>query len=102
MKTIHLDAISGAIICDNYAAGAISQEIKMVLLKEHVVEVNFGGIKAMTTYSAKQIFGELYLSLGASDFFEMVYLKNANDNIKKIIKLGIQDAIEDRNRVAPV
>jgi hypothetical protein len=52
----------------------------------------------MATFNAKQIFGKLYLELGANEFFEKLEIKNASDDLKLIIRLGIQSAIDDFNK----
>lgn len=49
----------------------------------------------MATFNAKQIFGRLYLELGSSDFFERINLKGTSENIKLIIRMGIQSALEE-------
>ena len=37
------------------------------------------------------------LDLGSNDFFEKIEIKNASDDLKLIIRLGIQSALEDEN-----
>jgi hypothetical protein len=49
----------------------------------------------MATFCAKQVFGNLYLELGPSDFFEKIRISNANDDIRTIIKIGIQHAVSN-------
>ena len=51
--------------------------------------------KTMATYCAKQIFGRLYLELGAEAFFDKIILTNTSNEMKLIIKIGIQNALEE-------
>ena len=48
----------------------------------------------MATFCAKQIFGKLYMELNPDVFFSNIKIKNANDDVKLIIRMGIQNAIE--------
>ena len=49
----------------------------------------------MATFCAKQIFGKLYVDLGSENFFERIEILNASDDLKSIIKIGIQSAIQE-------
>lgn len=52
----------------------------------------------MATYCAKQIFGRLYVELGQNIFSKNIIIKNASDNVRLIIQLGIRFAIESEPR----
>lgn len=85
----------GPIISDKIVGEEIYQRISEALSKSEKVIIDFSGIKSMATFCAKQIFGKLYLNLSAEIFFEKLILKNALDDVKLIIKIGIQNAIEE-------
>jgi len=94
MKTINLDKYSPLI-----SSQEVGEEIHSFLLKQldkhEVVEVNLGSIKTMATFCAKQIFGQLYVSLSAEKFFERIKLINVNEDLQMIIRLGILSAIKN-------
>src|SRR5215217_1629736 len=95
MKTISLDKY-GPIISDKIKG----EEIYNLLVQatkdnSSTVEVDLKSIKSMATFNAKQIFGRLYISLGAEKFFQKIRLSNTSDDVKLIIKIGIQNALED-------
>ncbi len=83
------------IISDKDSREIINKEIKKVLEKHQRCIIDFQQIKSMATYNAKQIFGSLYLELGSEIFFERIEIKNATNDLKLIIRLGIQSAIDD-------
>ena len=85
----------GYIISDRDSGEIIYKEIKKVLEKHQRCIIDFQLIKSMATYNAKQIFGRLYLELGSEIFFERIEIKNATNDLKLIIRLGIQSAIDD-------
>lgn len=60
-------------------------------IKEDLIELNFQGIKVMTTFCAKQIFGKLLHELGAEVFFKKFSFTNVDDNIQYIISIGINN-----------
>lgn len=85
----------GSIISDQAVGEEIYNEISKILqLKENCV-VDFSSVKSMATFNAKQIFGKLYLQLSDDSFFNKIEIKNASNDLRLIIKLGIQSAIED-------
>ncbi|MBC5773062.1 STAS-like domain-containing protein [Pontibacter sp. KCTC 32443] len=94
MKTVKLDRYR-PIISDRETGDEIYSIIKHELIKNKEVSVDLDGIKSMATFCAKQIFGKLYIDLGSSDFFHRVMLKNATNDVKTIIKIGIQNALEE-------
>lgn len=85
----------GVIISDKALGEQIYQDIKKIVLKENPVTIDLSEIKSMATFNAKQIFGRLYVELGSSDFFQKIIISNASNNIKLIIRMGIQNAIEE-------
>ena len=96
MKKIDLNSY-GPIISDRETGKEIYDLIKSKL-GDQTVLVDLSNIKSMATFCAKQIFGKLYLELGAEKFFDQIEIKNASDDIKTIIKIGIQSAIYEVNR----
>jgi len=96
MKTIDLSKYS-PIISDKGIGEEIYNTIKKGLESNETLTVDMTGIRSMATFCAKQIFGKLYLEIGANSFFERLILKNASNDLKAIIKVGIQNAIEDIN-----
>lgn len=83
------------IISDRQAGEKIYQLIKDFRPESAVVNVDMKDIKSMATFCAKQIFGRLYLELTPSVFYDNIRIINATDDIKLIIKLGIQSAISE-------
>lgn len=63
--------------------------------KSNVVEINMGGIKSMATFCANQIFGRLYKELKPEVFGKNIIIKNASDDVRPIIQLGIRFAISN-------
>lgn len=87
----------GNIISDQEIGEKVYNLIKSELKVNHNLKVDFSNIKSMATFNAKQIFGRLYIDLGADNFFKRITLINASDDLKLIISLGIQSALEDGN-----
>lgn len=85
----------GLIISDQESGEKIFNEIKKQLEIQGSCIVDFADVQSMATYNAKQIFGKLYLELGSIAFFDRIEIKNASDDLKLIIRLGIQSALED-------
>ncbi|MFA6151451.1 MAG: STAS-like domain-containing protein [Chitinophagaceae bacterium] len=88
----------GAIISDQTSGDLIYNKIKEILSKNENCIVDFDNVKSMATFNAKQIFGRLYLELGSDVFFQKLQLENVSDDLRLIIRLGIQSAIEDSDR----
>lgn len=86
----------GPIISDKAIGDEIYSKISDALEKKESVTIDFTGIKSMATFCAKQIFGRIYLELTPTVFFEKLILKNALEDVKLIIKIGIQNAIEEQ------
>lgn len=98
MKKLEINKF-GPIISDRETGKEIYDLIKD-RLHESVIIVDLSEIKSMATFCAKQIFGKLYVELGAQRFFEKIEIQNASDDIKTIIKIGIQSALDEVNRDA--
>jgi hypothetical protein len=86
----------GVIISDQNSGKVIFDKIKETLELQDKCIVDFQEVKSMATYNAKQIFGKLYIELGSNVFFEKIEIKNASEDLKLIIRLGIQSALEDK------
>jgi hypothetical protein len=83
----------GTIFSDEEMGRDFLLEINQCLQNTNPVTLDFDKVLTMTTFNAKQIFGELYSSLGPEDFFKKIIFKNTSKNIVTIIKLGIQDKL---------
>lgn len=94
MKIIELKKY-GPIISDKIVGDEIYQLINENLKNHQNISIDLTGIISMATFCAKQIFGRLYLSLTSEVFFERIELTNVSDDVKLIIKIGIQNAIEE-------
>ncbi|QHL87452.1 DUF4325 domain-containing protein [Nibribacter ruber] len=95
MKTLSLDNFA-PIISDRLVGDEIYNLIKSDLETCQQLDIDLKEIKSMATFCAKQIFGKLYLELGGDSFFQRIRLINATDDLKTIIRIGIQSALEDR------
>lgn len=94
MKKIDLSQY-GPVISDKEVGNSIYKLIKDSIRQGESIEIDLSSIKSMATFCAKQIFGNLYVELGASDFFDKILLKNASTDIRVIIKIGIEHALTD-------
>ncbi len=92
MKTINLQDYA-PIISDNNSGEEILNSILESLKTNEVICIDMNGIKSMATFSAKQVFGKLYLDLGPENFFNRIEILNASDNIKTIIRIGIEGVL---------
>jgi hypothetical protein len=86
----------GPIISDREIGDKIYNLINQNLLKGENVIVDFKDVKSMATYNAKQIFGQLYKDLGPETFFEKIGLQNTSDDLKVIIRMGIENELESK------
>ena len=84
----------GPIISSKTIGEQIYEMIKAKIKTGTPVVVQLQSIKSMATFCAKQIFGRLYLELGSEAFFEKIILKGADQDLKTIIQIGIQNALE--------
>ena len=87
----------GPIISDKELGEEIYNLLNNSLKSNSIIEVNFDNVISMATFCAKQIFGKLYVDLGAELFFNNIKFLNVNDDLKIIIKMGIQSAIEEND-----
>jgi len=94
MKKIELKKY-GPIISDKKLGEELYNLINDSLKDQQTIELDMTGIISMATFCAKQIFGRLYLNLSPEVFFDRIELKNTTDDLKLIIKIGIQNAIEE-------
>ena len=85
----------GPIISDRETGDVIYKMIIDKNPKENKIEINLASIVAMATYSAKQIFGKLYIELGSDIFYKNIILKKVSDDVLFLIKLGIKYALRD-------
>ncbi len=95
MKEIKL-ASYGPIVSSKTVGDEIYNLINLTLTKETKITVNLEGIKSMATFCAKQIFGKIYIDLGSQQFFDRITLKGADNDLKTIIQIGIQHALEEK------
>ena len=95
MKEIKLSSY-GPIVSSKTVGDEIYKLINLTLTKEEKIIVNLEGIKSMATFCAKQIFGKLYINLGSQKFFDRITLKGADNDLKTIIQIGIQHALEEK------
>lgn len=87
----------GSIISDKVIGAKIYSDISSSLKEKEAVNIDFIGVVSMATFCAKQIFGRLYIEMGADNFFERIKLLNVSEDLQIIIKMGIQNAIEENN-----
>lgn len=80
------------VISDEQTGQEIYNDIKRALA-QGVVVVDMTDVKSMATFCAKQIFGSLYKELGPAEFYSKIQIKNANDDLKVIIRMGIVSAL---------
>ena len=85
----------GQIISEKDIGDRIYHEIHEDLEKHDKAFIDFSGLISMATFCAKQIFGRLYIDLSPNVFFEKVSLENVSDDLKIIIRVGIQNALEE-------
>ncbi len=97
MKTINLDKY-GPIISTKGLGENILKAIRDGLEANKKIQIDLKSIRSMATFCAKQIFGGLYIELGAERFFERIEIQNASDDLKSIIKIGIQSALQENVR----
>lgn len=94
MSELHIKEIN-IVIASQKIGDQILEKIKNILKEEDSVILNFNEVYSMTTSCAKQIFGKLYIEMGAEDFFSKISIINTIDDLKIIINHGIQKALEE-------
>lgn len=92
MKRISLQQYS-PIISDKEKGNVIYNDIFELDPQNEQVEIDMTGIMSMTTFCAKQIFGQLYKMLGSCLFEKNIILKNVSSDVLLIIKMGIKNAV---------
>ncbi|MBL7951818.1 MAG: STAS-like domain-containing protein [Flavobacteriales bacterium] len=93
MRTVSLEEY-GPILSSRSIGEVVYERIKKEV-NEGEVTVDLSTIRSMATFCAKQIFGRLYVELGQRKFFDRLTIKGADDNLKTIIQIGIQNALEE-------
>lgn len=86
----------GPIISDDESIKILSELEKMLEKSNDKIEIDFSGVIAMTTKSAKTIFGNLYLKLSASGFYNKLAIINATSTIQEIIYDAIVNNIKNK------
>jgi len=81
------------IISDEVSGSEILAQVQEALESEKIICIDMNDIKSMATFCSKQIFGKLYKEMGPEDFFNRIEIKNAKDNIKTIIRIGIESVV---------
>ena len=61
-------------------------------LDEESLVIDFSEVQTMTTFCAKQIFGQIINEIGSEAFFGKFSFKNANDSIKAVLTIGISNS----------
>jgi hypothetical protein len=97
MKILKLDKY-GPIISDKAVGDEIFHLIQEAIVDNDFVYIDLSTIKSMATFNAKQIFGKLYLLLGPQIFFDKLRFEKTSDDLKLIIQIGIQSALEDQRK----
>lgn len=87
----------GVAISDKKDGEKIFNEINKLLKENDILIIDFTGLVTMATFCAKQVFGVLYIDLGSKEFYRRLQLKNVNENLRLVLQLGIQSALEDRS-----
>lgn len=96
MKTLNLNKY-GPIISDKSVGSEIYDLINSSISTNDFINLDLASIKSMATFNAKQIFGRLYVELGSNTFFDKIHFLNTSDDLKIIIQIGIQNALEDND-----
>ena len=95
MQTLQLKDYR-TIIVENKTPTTIYTEIKKTIEEKRNAKVDFSNIAMISPSFAKQVFGKLYLELGDKRFSEVVKIINANDKIDLLIKIEIQNSIDEK------
>lgn len=85
----------GSIISDKETGNSLLKELKTGLKENSEIIVDLEGVISMATFCSKQVFGSLYLELGPEVFFNKIKFTKATDDVLAIIKIGIQNALEE-------
>src|SRR5688500_5474666 len=95
MKEVSLESY-GPVISDKEIGEEIYAILKKELNSHQQISINMASVISMATYCAKQIFGRLYLELGPQESFEKISIKNATDDVKVIIRFGIENNLKTK------
>jgi hypothetical protein len=93
--TIYLSKY-GLMLSSRNEADELILEISQFLKEDDTVTLDFKGVRTMSTFTAKKIFGELYMNLGSSQFFKRIVFKNTTTVLEAIIKTGIKAKLDDK------
>lgn len=74
--------------------GKIYNDIINILKEEDQVLLNFNDVMTMTTFCAKQIFGQLFNELGQEEFNKKIKFEDLNEDLQAIIIHGIENSID--------
>ena len=85
------------VIANSEIGEEIYLSLKKLLNKKDNIELDFDNVSVMTTFTAKQIFGRLYIELGSEDFYKKFAFKNTSNDLKIIIQNSIQDSVENQD-----
>jgi hypothetical protein len=92
--TLDLGEYGNAIV-DIVTGTEIYNRLREMLDANDTIDVNLNRTVTMATYCAKQIFGRLYVELGAENFFRRILLKDSSNELRYIITTGIKNALKD-------
>lgn len=85
----------------NITSFAIAQDlytnINSKLESEGIITIDFEDVLSLTTSCAKDIFGKLYLELGAKGFHDKIQFLNTKEDFRIIIQEGILDSLKSSN-----
>ncbi len=95
MQTLELKAYRH-IVVENQTYTAIYAAIKKAIEQNRRAKVDFTNVLIISPSFAKQVFGKLYIELGANRFSELIKVTNANDKIDLLIRVQIQNAIDEK------
>jgi hypothetical protein len=84
------------VLAEPAVADQIFEDVMNLIKTEKTVEINFEGVKTMTTICGQKIFGRLYVELGGTDYFEKIKLLNHDDHLKIMIRKGIEDSLDEQ------
>ncbi len=76
-------------VTDPIVANRILEDIRKRLEASASVEIDFSKVEIMTTGCSAQIFGTLYTELGSVDFSTRLIIKNADEDLRIVIRHGI-------------
>lgn len=86
----------GPIISDEESAKILASLNELLAKHKEKIEIDFANVIAMTTKSAKNIFGSLYLQLSPDGFYDRLAITNASSSIQEIIYDAILNNITNR------